>query len=299
VAPDRPECGSCVDGNNEAGYVLMKKMNKTARSAAAKTCCALIAVLCGILALPAMADDTELAKQTQNPIAALVSVPFQLNYDENIGPAERGSKWLLNVQPVIPISLGSDWNLISRTIVPLVSQDEVQPGIGTDSGLGDITQSFFFSPKKPTAGGWIWGVGPVLLLPTGSSDRLTADKWGLGPTAVVLRQERGWTHGALTNHIWSVAGDDARNDISTTLLQPFLSYTTKTHTSFSLNTESTYDWKARQWSVPMNFMVSQLLKVGNQPLSLQAGARYWADSPDRIGPKGWGLRLAVTVLYPK
>jgi len=259
----------------------------------------LVALSAGFVALPAAADDAELAKQSLNPIAALISLPMQLNYDENIGPAEQGEKWVLNVQPVIPFSIGDDWNLISRTIVPLVSQQDVAPGTGTDSGIGDITQSLFFSPKKPTAGGWIWGAGPVLLLPTGSEDRLTADKWGLGPTAVVLRQQNGWTYGALANHIWSVAGDDDRRDISVTFLQPFLSYTTKTFTTFAVNTESTYDWKSEEWSVPINLTVSQMLKVGNQPLTVQAGARYWADSPDGAGPEGWGFRLAVTLLFPK
>lgn len=259
----------------------------------------LAAVSVSLLSPPVAADDAELAKQALNPIAALISLPLQLNYDENIGPDERGEKWLLNVQPVIPFSISADWNLISRTIVPLVSQHDVAPGTGTDAGVGDITQSLFFSPKKPTAGGWIWGVGPVLLLPTGSEDRLTADKWGLGPTAVVLKQQSGWTVGALANHIWSVAGDDDRNDISATFLQPFVSYTTKTLTSFTVNSESTYDWKSEQWTVPVNFMVTQMLKVGNQPLTLQAGARYWADSPQGAGPEGWGFRIALTFLFPK
>lgn len=246
-----------------------------------------------------LADDAELAKQAQNPIAALISLPFQLNYDDKIGPAERGDKWVMNVQPVIPFSVGTDWNLISRTIVPLVRQEDVAPGVGRDSGVGDITQSFFFSPKQPTAGGWIWGAGPVLLLPAGSKDRLSAEKWGLGPTVVMLRQADGWTYGALANHIWSVAGNHDRNDISATFLQPFLAYTTKTFTTFSVNTESTYDWKAKEWSVPINFSVSQLLRIGGQPLSLSAGARYWADSPEGAGPQGWGFRLSVTFMFPK
>jgi hypothetical protein len=258
----------------------------------------LAAVSVSLLARPAAADDAELAKQAQNPIAALVSLPLQLNYDENIGPDERGEKWLLNVQPVIPFSIGADWNLISRTIVPLVNQQDVAPGAGTDSGVGDITQSLFFSPKKPTAGGWVWGAGPVLLLPTGNEDRLTADKWGLGPTAVVLKQENGWTYGALANHIWSVAGDDDRRDISATFLQPFLSYTTQTHTTFGMNTESTYDWKNEQWSVPLNLQVGQVFKIGTQLLQITAGARYWADAPDN-GPEGWGYRVQLTFLFPK
>jgi hypothetical protein len=114
----------------------------------------------------------------------------------------------------------------------------------------------------------------VLLLPSGSDSRLTADKWGLGPTAVVLRQVNGWTYGVLANHLWSVAGNEARDDFSVTFLEPFLSYTTKTFTTFGVNTESTYDWKAREWSVPVNVVVQQLLKAGSQPIALQAGVRY-------------------------
>jgi hypothetical protein len=263
---------------------------------------AFMAAFCAALfpAASAMADAAEeLAKKTQNPVAALISLPLQLNYDDKIGPDRQGERWLLNVQPVIPFSIGEDWNLISRTILPLVSQKDVAPGAGSDSGIGDITQSFFFSPKQPTAGGWIWGAGPALLLPSGSEPRLTADKWGLGPTAVVLRQANGWTYGVLANHIWSVAGNEARNDLSVTFLQPFLSYTTRTYTTFGVNTESTYDWKAQEWSVPVNVVVQQLLKVGSQPIALQAGVRYWADSPSGAGPEGWGFRLAATFLFPK
>ena len=259
----------------------------------------LAALFVGTLSLQAVANsDAELAKQTQNPIAALISLPLQYNYDADIGPAKQGDKSQLNVQPVIPFSIGTDWNLISRTIVPLISQDDVTPGAGSQSGVGDITQSLFFSPKKPTASGWIWGAGPVFLLPTGSDD-LTADKWGAGPTAVFLKQDSGWTYGALANHIWSFAGSDQRRDISATFVQPFLSYTTKSFTTFGVNTESTYDWKSKQWTVPLNLSVTQLLKVGGQPLTLSAGARYWADSPNGTGPEGWGFRLALTFLFPK
>lgn len=249
------------------------------------------------LAQPAIAaDQAELAKASLNPIAALISLPLQFNHDDNIGPAAKGEKWQLNVQPVIPFSLNADWNLISRTIVPLNDQDGL--GAADASGVGDIVQSLFFSPKAPTAGGWIWGAGPVLLLPTASDEALGGKKWGLGPTAVLLRQAHGWTYGALANHIWSVAGEVGRSDISATFLQPFLSYTTKTFTTFGVNTESTYDWKYEQWSVPINLTVTQMLKVGQQPINLQAGVRYWAESPD-AGPEGWGYRLALTFLFPK
>ena len=242
-------------------------------------------------------DSADLAKQLSNPVAALVSVPFQLNYDQDIGANDQGERWTLNVQPVIPVELNKDWNLISRTILPLISQDEVVPG-QTQSGAGDIVQSAFFSPTAPSEGGWIWGIGPVFLLPTGSEDALTADKWGVGPTAVALKQENGWTYGALFNHIWSVAGDDNRNDISVTFLQPFLSFTTKDAWTYSLNTESTYDWKNSQQTVPVNAQVSKVTRFGDQLVSLGAGIRYWADGPNSA-PEGLAFRFIVTLLYPK
>jgi hypothetical protein len=245
------------------------------------------------------AGEEELARKTQNPIADLISLPLQLNMDRDLGSTQEGKKTVLNIQPVVPFSIGTEWNLISRTIIPLVDQEDLLAGGAADaSGLGDVLQSLFFSPKKPTASGWVWGAGAVFLLPTASDSLLGAEKWGIGPTAVALKQHSGWTYGALANHVWSVAGDDNRNDVSSSFLQPFLAYTTKTYTTFGINTESTYDWKAEEWSVPVNFQVSQLLKIGGQPLSLQAGARYWADSPPG-GPQGWGLRLSISFLFPK
>ncbi len=258
------------------------------------------AMASGGLASQAFAQESaaDLAKKLSNPVAALISVPLQLNYDEKIGPAESGKRWLLNVQPVVPISLNEDWNVISRTILPIVSQKDIFTGAGSQSGIGDIVQSVFFSPKAPTADGWIWGAGPVLLLPTGSDDLLSAKKWGLGPTAVLLKQDHGWTYGALANHIWSVAGDSARSDISTTFVQPFLSYTTPSAWTYAANTESTYDWKNKQWSVPLNLLVSKVTKIDSQLINVGGGVRYWADGPDS-GPHGWGLRFVVTLLFPK
>jgi hypothetical protein len=270
------------------------------RSAARSLALGLVVAATASAPLTALSQESAsaLATQLSNPVAALISVPFQLNYDQDIGTARGGDRWVLNVQPVVPIGLNADWNLISRTIVPLVTQDEVFPGAGRQSGLGDVVQSVFFSPKAPTAGGWIWGAGPVFLLPTGTDPLLRSGKWGAGPTAVVLRQESGWTYGALANHIWSFAGDSDRADISTTFIQPFLSYTTSDAWSYTVNTESAYDWERKQWTVPVNFLMAKVTRVGGQLLSVGGGVRYWADGPDGA-PHGWGLRLVVTLLFPK
>ena len=243
-------------------------------------------------------DAEELAKKLSNPVADLISVPFQGNYDSNIGPGDDGNKYYVNIQPVIPIGLDEDWNLISRTILPVVHQEDVAPGSGTDNGLGDVTQSLFFSPAKPTESGLIWGAGPAFLIPTASETELGAEKWGVGPTGVVLKQEGHWTMGALANHIWSVAGDDDRADVSATFLQPFLAYTTKEAWTYSLNTESTYDWKDEEWSVPINAFVSKVTRIGDQLVSIGGGLRWWADSPPD-GPEGLGARFFVTLLYPR
>jgi hypothetical protein len=138
----------------------------------------------------------------------------------------------------------------------------------------------------------------VLLIPTATNDLLGGEKWGAGPTAVALRQTpTGWTYGALFNHIWSFAGDDDRANISATFIQPFVSYTTATFTTFGLNTESSYDWPRQQWTVPINLSVTQLVKLWGQPLSLQLGVRYYAERPQ--GGPDWGLRFAVTLLFPR
>ena len=252
-------------------------------------------------ALPASAEesaDNDLAMQLSNPVAALISVPLQFNYDQDIGPVDDGDRWQLNVQPVIPFELNDDWNLISRTILPVVSQSDIFPGAGSQDGIGDVVQSIFFSPKAPTDSGWIWGAGPVLLLPTGSNDLLTTDKWGAGPTAVLLKQSNGWTRGVLANHLWSFAGEDSRADVNATFLQPFLTYTTPTRWTFGLNTETTYDWENEQWSVPVNVSASNLLRFGNQLVSIGGGVRYWLDSPDS-GADGVGFRITVTLLFPR
>jgi hypothetical protein len=237
----------------------------------------------------------DLAKQLSNPVASLISVPFQFNWDHNIGPARDGERAFVNVQPVIPFGISEDWNIISRTILPITWQSDF-PGAGNQFGLGDTLQSLFLSPTKPTAAGIIWGAGPAFLVPTATDRLLGGGKWGAGPTIVVLRQDNGFTYGVLANHIWSFAGDSDRRGVSSTFVQPFLAYTTKDAWTFTLNSETTYGWKAEKWSVPLNAIVSKLVHLGHQPIQLRLGGRYWLSSPD-TGPHGFGVRAVVTLLF--
>jgi hypothetical protein len=241
-------------------------------------------------------DEEQLAKNLSNPVAAMISVPFQSNWDHEFGPERDGNKFYMNIQPVIPARISADWNLISRIIVPLIAQRIPSVGDGSQSGVGDITGEFFFSPTTPDASGIIWGIGPAVIVPT-KTDYLSADRWALGPTAVVLKQDSGWTYGALVNHLWSVGGG-GQQDINNTFFQPFIAYTTKDAWTFNLDAESSYDWTNQQWTVPFNATVSKLFRVGKQPISMGVAARYYADSPSN-GPHGWSARFTVTLLFPQ
>ena len=167
--------------------------------------------------------DADLAKQLDDPVASLISVPFQFNYDRNFGSG-NGHRLLLNFQPVIPFGLSANWNLISRTIVPLVRQDDIAGSSGSQSEPGDITRSLFPPPVIPGLAGIIWRVGPAFLILTAADDLLGDEKWDVGPTGVALWQSGSWTAEMLANHIWSVAGKSDRLDVSATFLQPLLAY---------------------------------------------------------------------------
>lgn len=296
--------GSALACNKSAnrGWKLpsvCRNRNRSHADVAAVTCAAVAALLLSANANAVEDHATaakELAKQLSNPVASLVSVPFQLNWDTGIGPKDA-DRAILNIQPVYPFSLNEDWNLISRTILPVSYLESTADGVDSAFGLGDTVQSLFFSPKKPTKGGWVTGYGPVFLIPTATDDAFKSKQWGLGPTAVALRQHDGWTYGGLANHVWGVNNPDDREQVNSTFLQPFLVYTTPTAVSYSINTESTYNWKSEQWTVPINASVSKLTSIGDQKVSFQFGGRYYADAPD--GGPDWGLRFNVTLLFPK
>lgn len=256
-------------------------------------------LMLGGAAFSAQAQDADqLAKQLSNPIASLTSVPMQFNWDDGVGADDEGDRFYLNVQPVIPVSIGEDWNMISRTIVPVINQNDIFPGAGSQFGIGDVTQSLFFSPKALTASGWTWGVGPAFLLPTATDDLLGTGKWSAGPSAVALRQTAtGWTYGALVTQLWSFAGEGDRADVNTTSFQPFLSKSLGQGRTVSVNLESSYDWEGETWTVPLNIQYSKVGRIGKQMVSYMGGVRYYVEAPDAAAE--WGLRFQFTLLYPK
>ena len=237
----------------------------------------------------------QLAQKLANPLASLISVPFQSNFDFGAGTDGNGFAYTMNIQPVVPFELNEEWNLITRTIIPIGYRDYA-PG-GQIDGLGDINASLFLSPKEGGPGELIWGAGPVFLLPTATDEFMGSGKFGLGPTAVGLVQQGPWTIGALANHIWSVAGSRNRSDVSVSLMQPFASYNFGKGTSASLSVDTNYDWNSEQWTVPINLGVSQVFTLGSQAMSVQMGGRYYAEAP-KGGPE-WGLRTTLTFLFPQ
>jgi len=243
----------------------------------------------------------ELAKQLSNPVADLVSVPVQFNWENGVGP-DKGLRMVMNFQPVLPMKLTDDWNLIGRFILPVVGQPPLVEGGTSSFGTGDIVLSTFLSPSK--AGRAIWGVGPVFTLPTTTNPFLGSGKWSIGPTAVVLKQTGPWTYGALVNHLWSYASVSEsakdRAEVNATFLQPFLAYATPTGVTYSVNMESTANWEAesgQKWTVPVNLQISKLATFGPFPFSMGASVGFFAAAPD--GGPSWKLRATFTLLLPR
>lgn len=266
----------------------------------AKTFQIIAVVLCfvGLAVSQAFAqDETELAKKTQNPIADLISVPLQSNFNFGAGSKDK-MIYILNVQPVVPFHLTEDWNLIARVIMPIINQPSLFPGVGSATGLGDINPSFFLSPAKP--GGVIWGIGPTITFPTASDRLLGSGKWSMGPTGVALAIQGPWVFGALLNNQWSFAGwgDKAVNAF---LLQPFVNYNLPDGWYLTSSPILTADWKADRagdvWTVPLGGGVGKLFRIGKLPVNTQLAA-YGNVAKPEFGPD-WQLRFQIQFLFPK
>lgn len=245
-------------------------------------------------AQPANSDPKALATKLTNPVANLIAVPFQYNYDANIGLDKKGTVNSLVVQPVIPIKLNNDWNYIVRPVVTVESASNVNGFNGT--GVGPILLETFFSPSKTKD--LIWGVGPIVTSPSLSGKNFGTSQTGVGLSAVGLIMKAPWTVGILSYNTWSTGGEPNNGTANNLFYQPFISYVTKDAWTYSLNTQSTFNWDTRRAENPMNATVSKIVKFGEMPVSLSVGARYYLSSVPG-GPSGWGARASVTFLFPK
>ncbi|MBV1916176.1 MAG: transporter [Pseudomonadales bacterium] len=243
----------------------------------------------------------ELAKAAQNPIANMISVPFQNNTNFNVGPEDKTQN-VLNIQPVYPVSITEDWNMITRTIIPIVSQPAMTSAQSRTNGLGDIQFSAFFSPKAPTAGGWIWGVGAIAELDTASDDVLGNGKTSLGPTAIALKFTGPWMFGGLINNLQDVSGSSSNADVNKMLLQPFLNYNFPDKPGRYLVSAPiiTANWEAEsgeQWTVPIGGGIGQIMRWGKLPVNLQASLYYNVKTP--TNGADWQMRLQAQLMFPK
>jgi len=243
-------------------------------------------------------DAGELAKQVQNPIANLISVPFQENLDYNIGPYER-ARSTLNIQPVVPVSLTPELMLITRTIVPIVYQPDVGNSGGGSSGLGDINPAFFFSPVDH--GPLIWGVGPTFLLPTATQRATGSGKWSIGATAVGLLQPGKLTIGVLASNVWSVSGPDDRVPVNQMTIQYFINYNLPKAWYLTSSPILTANWQAEPhgiWTIPFGGGVGKIFKLGKLPLNGTLQMYRNAFRPDIVPSASWQLRVQIALLFP-
>ncbi len=248
---------------------------------------------------PAGTSDEALLKDAQNPVANLISIPYQSNWYFNAGTDEHTTIYVGNLQPVVPFGLSDDWNLITRTIIPIVNQPSLAPGMNSAAGIGDIQETVFFSPVKPS-NGFIWGAGPVLLMDTATDDVLGTGKWSAGPSAVVLRMDGDWVYGMLAQQVWSFAGDSDRRSVNQALFQPFVNYNLPDKWYVCSVPIITANWMADEsqnvWTVPVGGGFGKLVKFGRLPVNLQVQAFYNVQRPD-YAPE-WSLRFQAQLLLP-
>jgi hypothetical protein len=256
-----------------------------------------LAMLSANLQLARAQESSDIAKQAQNPIASLISVPLENDFNPYTGVNKEDS-YVLEMKPVIPIRLSNDWTLITRTIIPVIQVPDLAPGVSGTSGLGDIQESLFLSPTK--AGPVIWGAGPVISIPTATENILGTKKLSLGPTVVVLRIQGHWLFGSLAQNLFSVAGPSGRPDVNQMLLQPFVNYNLPHKWYLTSSPIITSNWEVRpseRWVVPVGGGVGKIVHFGKLPVNIYTQFFRNVQRPD--GTSSWSARFQMQLLFPK
>lgn len=254
-------------------------------------------MLC-VAVLPTWAQDSsDIAKQAQNPIANLISVPFENDFNPQTG-VNKDDSYVLQMKPVVPFRLSNDWTLITRTIIPVIQEPELAPGLNGMTGLGDANLSLFLSPAK--AGPIIWGAGPIVSFPTATRDFLGTKKLSVGPTAVVLRSQGRWLYGTLVNNLFSVAGPSRRADVNQMLMQPFVNYNLPHKWYLTSSPIITANWEVKpdqRWTVPVGGGVGRIVHFGTLPVNIYTQFFRNVERPD--GTTHWSARFQMQFLFPK
>lgn len=247
---------------------------------------------------PPRLTPEELIQQLANPLAALVSVPILSTFDFHVGPEREGFRHTFSAQPTVPLALGDNWNVLSRTVVPFVYQEDIAPGSGSQSGLGDVVETVYLASVEPSRRGYLWSLGATARFPTGTDDLLTQDQWQWGPSLAAVKLQDDFVFGLIATQLWDVEGSENPKDTSVTLLEPFLDYTTSDLWTLSLHVPAAYDWEADTWTVPILLSVKKLVTFQKLPVNLTFGVRYLVEGPPG-GPHDLAFLFGVTLVFPK
>lgn len=282
---------------NHTGAALVRCLAFKMAYAVALT--AMIILCVAVLPTQAQEDSSQIAKEAQNPIANVISVPIENDFNPQTG-TDKDDSYVMEMKPVVPIHLSSDWILITRTIIPVIQVPDLAPGVSGTTGLGDVQESLFLSPTKAGPGGIIWGVGPAISFPTATQSILGTKKLSVGPNVVALKIQGHWLFGALAQNLWSVEGPSARPNVNQMLLQPFVNYNLRHGWYLTSSPIITANWEAnpdQRWTVPVGGGVGRIIHLGKQPMNLYTQFFGNAKRPD--GTTSWSVRFDMQFLFPK
>jgi hypothetical protein len=261
-------------------------------------CATLTALILVSGASPALGQESsEMAKQAQNPIARLISIPIENDFNPQTG-VDKENSYVMQFKPVVPFRLSRDWNLITRTIIPIIQVPDLSPHLKGQTGLGDVSVSLFLSPNRE--GAMVWGVGPIASFPTATEDILGTKKLSVGPTVVVLRSQGHWLYGTLINNVFSVGGPSARADVNAFLAQPFANYNLRHGWYLTTSPIITANWETtrnQRWTVPAGGGAGKIVRLGKQPINVYAQVFGNAVYPD--GTTNWSARFQAQFLFPR